>query len=71
VTDDKIGVMMTSRPGSSAVEVTQLGFGVDRIDVLFLHDAEDHIETAMRDGYPALTELRAEGLLDVRAPVDS
>ena len=32
----------------------------DRIDVLFLHDAEDHFEAALRDGYPALAELRAQ-----------
>jgi D-threo-aldose 1-dehydrogenase len=35
--------------------------GVDRIDVLFLHDAEEHFETALHDGYPALAELRAQG----------
>jgi len=37
--------------------------GVDRIDVLFLHDAEDHFEAALRDGYPALAELRAQGIV--------
>lgn len=35
--------------------------GVDRIDVVFLHDAEEHFEIALRDGYPALAELRARG----------
>jgi D-threo-aldose 1-dehydrogenase len=37
--------------------------GVDRIDVLFLHDAEDHFEDALREGYPALAELRAQGVV--------
>jgi D-threo-aldose 1-dehydrogenase len=37
--------------------------GVDRVDVLFLHDAEDHFEAALRDGYPALAELRAQGVV--------
>jgi D-threo-aldose 1-dehydrogenase len=37
--------------------------GVDRIDVLFLHDAEEHFEAALRDGYPALAELRAQGVV--------
>jgi D-threo-aldose 1-dehydrogenase len=37
--------------------------GVDHIDVLFLHDAEDHFESALRDGYPALAELRAQGVV--------
>ena len=34
-----------------------------RIDMLFLHDAEDHFEAALRDGYPALAELRAQGVV--------
>ena len=37
--------------------------GVDRIDVLFLHDAEEHFEAALRDGYPALAELRAQNVV--------
>ena len=37
--------------------------GVSRIDVLFLHDAEEHFEAALRDGYPALAELRAQNLV--------
>lgn len=37
--------------------------GVDHIDALFLHDAEDHFEAALRDGYPALAELRAQGMV--------
>ncbi|MFW5418232.1 aldo/keto reductase [Nocardiopsis sp. CNT-189] len=35
--------------------------GADRIDVLYLHDAEEHFEDALREGYPALAELRAQG----------
>jgi D-threo-aldose 1-dehydrogenase len=31
--------------------------------VLFLHDAEEHFEDACRDGYPALAELRAQGVV--------
>ncbi|MFK4100336.1 aldo/keto reductase [Streptomyces sp. NPDC019531] len=37
--------------------------GVDRVDVLFLHDAENRFEDALRDGYPALAELRAQGVV--------
>jgi D-threo-aldose 1-dehydrogenase len=37
--------------------------GADRFDMLFLHDAEDHFETALRDGYPALAGLRAQGMV--------
>jgi len=44
-----------------SVEDSLTRLGVDRIDMLFLHDAEDHFEAALRDGYPALAELRAQG----------
>jgi len=37
--------------------------GVDRVDVLYLHDAEPHFEAALHHGYPALAELRAEGVV--------
>ena len=37
--------------------------GLDRVDVLLLHDAEQHFEEALRDGYPALEELRSEGVV--------
>ncbi|MBF8187202.1 aldo/keto reductase [Nonomuraea sp. K274] len=46
-----------------SVEDSLARMGVDRIDTLFLHDAEEHFETALRDGYPALAELRAEGVV--------
>jgi D-threo-aldose 1-dehydrogenase len=37
--------------------------GLDRIDVLYLHDAEDHWEQALREAVPALVELREEGVV--------
>ncbi|HUR05614.1 MAG TPA: aldo/keto reductase [Nonomuraea sp.] len=46
-----------------SVEDSLTRLGVDRIDLLFLHDAEKHFEAALRDGYPALAELRAEGMV--------
>lgn len=39
--------------------------GLDRIDVLFLHDPEGHdLDAADRDAYPALLALREEGVVD-------
>jgi D-threo-aldose 1-dehydrogenase len=35
--------------------------GLDRVDILFLHDPDDHYPRALREGYPALAELRAQG----------
>ncbi|MGI5290464.1 aldo/keto reductase [Nonomuraea polychroma] len=46
-----------------SVEDSLTRMGVDRIDVLYLHDAEEHFETALRDGYPALAELRLQGVV--------
>ncbi|MFJ6572472.1 aldo/keto reductase [Streptomyces sp. NPDC091292] len=37
--------------------------GVDRVDVVYLHDPDDHAEQAFREGYPALERLRAEGVV--------
>jgi D-threo-aldose 1-dehydrogenase len=37
--------------------------GLDRIDIAYIHDPEDHAEQAFRAAYPALEELRAQGCL--------
>lgn len=37
--------------------------GLDRVDVVHLHDPDDHAEQAFRDGYPALERLRSEGVV--------
>jgi len=37
--------------------------GVDRVDVVFLHDPDDHWAQAVGQGYPALAELRDEGVV--------
>ncbi|MDP9416997.1 MAG: aldo/keto reductase [Actinomycetota bacterium] len=46
-----------------SVEESLERMGLDHVDVLFLHDAEDHFEVALREGYPALAELRSQGLV--------
>lgn len=46
-----------------SVEESLERLGLDRIDVAFLHDPEDHWEQALREGLPALLELRDEGVL--------
>jgi D-threo-aldose 1-dehydrogenase len=37
--------------------------GVDRIDLLFIHDPDDHWEAALGQAYPALHRLREEGVV--------
>ena len=34
---------------------------LDRVDIAYLHDPDDHIEEVIGTGYPALAELRREG----------
>ncbi|GAA3870904.1 aldo/keto reductase [Streptomyces lacrimifluminis] len=37
--------------------------GVDHVDVVYLHDPDDHAEEAFREAYPALEKLRSEGVV--------
>ncbi|APU14435.1 MULTISPECIES: aldo/keto reductase [Actinoalloteichus] len=37
--------------------------GLSRVDVLLLHDPDDHHEWTVREAYPALRELRAAGVI--------
>jgi D-threo-aldose 1-dehydrogenase len=37
--------------------------GLDRIDIVFVHDPEDHMESAVGEAIPALIELREEGTI--------
>lgn len=37
--------------------------GVDRVDIVYLHDPDDHYRQALEDAYPALEELRAQGVV--------
>jgi D-threo-aldose 1-dehydrogenase len=46
-----------------SVEASLGRLGLDRIDVLFLHDPDDHWRQAIEEGYPALAELRDQGVV--------
>jgi D-threo-aldose 1-dehydrogenase len=37
--------------------------GLDRVDVVYLHDAENHWDRALHEAMPALLELRDEGIV--------
>jgi D-threo-aldose 1-dehydrogenase len=37
--------------------------GLDRVDIVYLHDPDDHWNEALETGFPALAELRAEGMV--------
>jgi D-threo-aldose 1-dehydrogenase len=46
-----------------SVEESLERLGLDRIDVLHIHDPDDHYEEAMTGAYPALDRLRSEGVI--------
>jgi D-threo-aldose 1-dehydrogenase len=37
--------------------------GLDRVDIVYLHDPDDFVEQALSEAYPALEKLRAEGVV--------
>jgi D-threo-aldose 1-dehydrogenase len=37
--------------------------GLDRVDIVFIHDPDDHEREALDEAYPALEELRAQGVV--------
>jgi D-threo-aldose 1-dehydrogenase len=37
--------------------------GLDRVDIVYLHDPDDHAEQALAEAYPALEKLRTEGVV--------
>jgi len=46
-----------------SVEASLQRLGLDRIDIVYLHDPDDHEDVAFSEGYPALEQLRAEGVV--------
>ncbi|GHC88791.1 aldo/keto reductase [Streptomyces flavofungini] len=46
-----------------SIEASLERLGLDRVDIVYLHDPDDHGEEAFREGYPALERLRSEGVV--------
>ncbi len=46
---------------SFAASLTRLG--VDRIDILLIHDPDDSYDAALSEAYPALADLRGQGIV--------
>ena len=39
------------------------GLSLDRVDITYIHDADDHWEQAMGEAYPTLADLRSQGVV--------
>lgn len=46
-----------------SIEASVERLGTDRIDLVYLHDPDDHLDTAIDQACPALEELRAQGVV--------
>ncbi|MFD5697810.1 aldo/keto reductase [Streptomyces lasiicapitis] len=46
-----------------SIESSLERLGIDRVDIVYLHDPDNHGEEAFREGYPALERLRSEGVV--------
>ncbi|MFF5932569.1 aldo/keto reductase [Streptomyces sp. NPDC012508] len=46
-----------------SIQESLLRLGHDRVDIVYLHDPDDHAEEAFRQAYPELERLRAEGVI--------
>lgn len=46
-----------------SVEASLQRTGLDRIDILYIHDPDAHWKMAIEEAYPALHELRAQGVV--------
>lgn len=52
-----------SRPGVlRSVEESLQRLGVDRVDILHIHDSDDYEDQALEQAFPALAELRSQGV---------
>ncbi len=46
-----------------SVELSLQRLGTDRLDIVFIHDCDDHIEEAVQGAWPALNELKEQGVI--------
>jgi D-threo-aldose 1-dehydrogenase len=46
-----------------SIEESLVRLGLDRIDIVYLHDPDDHEEQAFDGAYPELERMRAEGMV--------
>jgi D-threo-aldose 1-dehydrogenase len=64
VPDDLVRVRSYSRDGVlRSIESSLERLGLDRIDVVYVHDPEEHMEGAIGEAVPALVELREQRVI--------
>jgi D-threo-aldose 1-dehydrogenase len=64
VPDDLTRVWDYSRRGVlRSIEASLVRLGLDRIDIVYVHDPEEHMDAALTQAIPALVQLRDEGVI--------
>lgn len=64
VPDDLIRVRDYSRDGTlRSIESSLERLGLNHIDIVYVHDPENHMDAAIREAVPALVELRDQGVV--------
>jgi D-threo-aldose 1-dehydrogenase len=46
-----------------SLEESLTRLGLDRVDILYIHDPDDHLDQAINEAYPTLHQLRDEGIV--------
>ena len=46
-----------------SIEESLTRLGMDRVDIVFVHDCEDHVDEALAGAIPALVDLREQGVV--------
>lgn len=64
VPDDLVRRFDFSRDGvQRSLEASLQRLGLDRVDIVYVHDADDHVDDAVDQAIPALIELRDQGVI--------
>lgn len=64
VPDDLVRRFDFSRDGvHRSLEASLERLGLDRIDIVYVHDADDHVDDAIAHAIPTLVELRDQGVI--------
>ena len=62
--DERDAVFDFSRDGVlRSLEESLERLGLDRVDIVHIHDPDDHLEAAISTAFPALADLRSQGVI--------
>jgi D-threo-aldose 1-dehydrogenase len=66
VSDELMRVRDYSRDGVlRSLDASLDRLGLDQVDIVYVHDPEDHMDVALADAFPTLVEMREQGVIRV------